>query len=228
VITSARKQLLHPKLCIRRFTSLAQNSPVGVDGIASGELTLSPVSENVRGETIVKASKYLFEQLAKRAITMAEYDRRMRVKVIDLARSMELFADYIRRCHSGAAYLHDESPDEDEADEDWIDEEDDVSAVDYEDMDEDMDDDAPFSVGSDDHLTPLFDQLFPTNSSTKVVSTAHLEEMWRQTCQDLHADIPAGPKKVFFELLNKALNAYIASILLEPCNLGADFSGVAD
>ena len=80
--------------------------------------------------------------------------------------------------------------------------------------------------------TPRFDELFPpvaSSSSTQCLSREILAKTWNDTGNKFFRsdlDVCSEDRDAFYAKLNDSLNAYIATMLLEPRSLDAAFANV--
>lgn len=118
---------------------------------------------------------------------------------------------------SDAAWTDDEEDDEDD-DMEWTpgcEEEDDGSNKE-DDGDNDHEDvEGADDAGHDYLATPYFDALFPPveESTRTCIPTLVIKRMW---CECMRDDIRFHKEKVFFAMLERALNAYVKTMLIDP------------
>lgn len=91
-------------------------------------------------------------------------------------------------------------------------------------------DEVPYALDCSDVSTPNFDELFPpVDESAQCVPMSVLAKTWTETGILHHKsdhDVRREDSEAFYTKLNGALNAYVATMLLEPRKLDDAFAKV--
>jgi hypothetical protein len=96
-------------------------------------------------------------------------------------------------------------------------------------MEDDNGDDEDDEGGKDDthHFlaTPTFDSLFPpVDDSKKSIPTSVIKRMWCECTHECNIDIQVHKQKLFYSTLERALNAYVKTMLIKPRRLDVVFA----
>lgn len=147
----------------------------------------------------------------------------MSFKPDNLSQALEIFAqEAARQQQSSQHVLQDAS--EDDEDTEWTPGCNKDDGGNDEDDGDDEDDEGE-DEGHDFLATPTFDALFPpVNESTKCIPTSVMKRMWQECAKEFNADVTVYKQKLFYATLERALNAYVKTMLLEPQRLDVAFA----